>query len=256
MLQEMFPKVAPEVLGALLNQFGNDVNVVVGELLDAASIPAFTFQSSCSDSHTMATKDIKGTPLRNSDCQSAKHLLKNLSNKLIIPGHYEDLEVDRNRLWRTALGFYKTMIHTPERLKYELRIEFTNEEGIDAGALRREFFELLLKEVNTYLFEGAQNRRIPKKDNSLQQMFEVAGIIMAHSILQGGPAFPCLCPSAFSYLLHLDKNTTLQDMQSVDIPVNAATYNLIEFINKVRFSDIKCVHTFGIHRYNCVHGYI
>ena len=45
MLQEMFPKVAPEVLGALLNQFGNDVNVVVGELLDAASIPAFTFKA-------------------------------------------------------------------------------------------------------------------------------------------------------------------------------------------------------------------
>ena len=176
----------------------------------------------------MATKSIT---LGNSECKSPKHLLKNLSNKMILSGYYEELQIDRSRLWRTALGFYKTMIHTPERLKFELRIEFNNEEGIDAGALQR---ELLLKELNTYMFEGAENRRIPKKDSSLQQMFEVARIMMAHSMLQGGPGFPCLCPSIYNYLLNADKNSTLQDMKSTDIPVNAATYNLLEFINKVK----------------------
>jgi len=231
MLEEMFPAVAPKVLRVLLNQSSNNVNIVVGELLDAASVHAFPFQGSSSDSHAMATKSIKTTPLGNSECKSPKHLLKNLSNKMILSGYYEELQIDRSRLWRTALGFYKTMIHTPERLKFELRIEFNNEEGIDAGALQR---ELLLKELNTYMFEGAENRRIPKKDSSLQQMFEVAGIMMAHSILQGGPGFPCLCPSIYNYLLNADKNSTLQDMKSTDIPVNAATYNLLEFIHKVK----------------------
>jgi len=49
------------------------------------------------------------------------------------------------------------MIHTPDKLKCELCIEFINEEGIDGGALKREFFELL-KELNANLFEGQENK--------------------------------------------------------------------------------------------------
>ena len=97
------------------------------------------------------------------------------------------------------------LIHVPEELKYELRVDFINEDRIDAGALRREFFELLLKQLIADMFEGLENRRIPKKDSSLEQMFHTAGIIIAHSILQGGPGLPCLCPAAYHYLLHLDK---------------------------------------------------
>jgi len=65
-------------------------------------------------------------------------------------------------------------------------------------------------------------------------MFKTAGLIIGHSILQGGPGFPCLCPAAYNYMLHVDKEKALQEMESANIPVNAATHNLIQFINKVK----------------------
>lgn len=46
-----------------------------------------------------------------------------------------ELVINREKLWRSALYFYKNCLHCPERLFYELRIEFEGE-GVDAGALR------------------------------------------------------------------------------------------------------------------------
>ena len=42
-------------------------------------------------------------------------------------------------------------IHDPSILKKNLIIEFAGEEGIDAGALRCEFFEQLMKSINTVI---------------------------------------------------------------------------------------------------------
>lgn len=49
--------------------------------------------------------------------------------------HFCELRVHRDRIWRTALGFYKNALHNRQRLQYEFRVEFDGEEGIDAGAL-------------------------------------------------------------------------------------------------------------------------
>ena len=125
-------------------------------------------------------------------------------------------------------------MNDPEQLRKELRIEFEGEEGVDAGALRNEFFEVLLREMNELLFEGRESSRLPKKDSNLQRLFECAGVIIAHSILQGGPGFPCLCRAAVSYLLHLDKERALQELPSVaDIPQNATTMGLLDLISSV-----------------------
>lgn len=234
----MFPNEATENISLLLKEFDNNIHGVVGELLESSKTNAvnFTFESSTlgKSADTPIAEEIE--KYKNAYPKSAKALLKNLASKTMIPEQTVDLQVDRSKLWRTALGFYKTMIHTPEKLRYELRIDFIDEDGIDAGALKREFFELLLKQLNANMFEGLENRRIPKKDSSLERMFHTAGIIIAHSILQGGPGFPCLCPSAYHYLLHLDKEKALLEMQFGDIPLNAATNHLIDFINKVAVS--------------------
>ena len=153
----------------LLNRFDYNIHGVVGELLESSTFESSTL-GKLTDDHSTITEEI----CKSTSPKSAKTLLKDL-------------------------------IHVPEELKYELRVDFINEDRIDAGALRREFFELLLKQLIANMFEGHENRRIPKKDSSLEQMFHTAGIIIAHSILQGGPGFPCLCPAAYHYLLHLDK---------------------------------------------------
>ena len=82
-----------------------------------------------------------------------------------------DLVIKRDKLWRSALSFYKNCLHHPERLFYELRIEFEGEEGVDAGALRREFFQCLMKEMNEKLFEGELTKRIPKRDSNIEKNF-------------------------------------------------------------------------------------
>ena len=45
-------------------------------------------------------------------------------------------------------------MNDPEQLRKELQIEFVG--GVDAGALRNEFFEVLLREMNELLFEGRE----------------------------------------------------------------------------------------------------
>ena len=93
-----------------------------------------------------------------------------------------------------------------------------------------------MRELDDNLFEGCEMSRLPRKDSNLQRMFETAGIInMAHSILQGGPRFPCLCPAAYSYMLHLDKERALENLPSIlDIPRNASTSGLLALIEEVR----------------------
>lgn len=167
---------------------------------------------------------------------SPEELLACVSKIVIRQGVYVDLTLHRDRIWRTALGFYKQCMKDPDQLRREVRIEFDGEEGIDAGALRNEFFELLLRQINDQLFEGRDNSRLPKKDSNLQRLFECAGVIIAHSVFQGGPAFPCLCAAAFNYIIYLDKDKALQEIPTIDdIPQNAATSGLLTLISSVSF---------------------
>ena len=46
---------------------------------------------------------------------------------------------------------------------YNLVVEFVGEEGVDAGAIRGDFFEQLMVEIDNQLFEGDHFRRILKK---------------------------------------------------------------------------------------------
>ena len=71
------------------------------------------------------------------------------------------LKTNRRVLWNKAMVFYKRGITTsPELLKKDL-VEFSGKEGADAGALKFEFFEKMLQEMNDHWFEGCDCRRIP-----------------------------------------------------------------------------------------------
>ena len=53
-------------------------------------------------------------------------------------------------------------------------------------------------------FEGASDRRLPKKGWGMEYSLEMAGTMIAHSIAQGGPGFPVLCPPVYKYMITLD----------------------------------------------------
>ena len=120
----MFPNKTTENMSLLLNEFDNNIHGVVGELLESSKTNAvnFTFESSTLEKSTDTPIAEEIEKYKNANPKSAKVLLKNLASKTMTPEHTIDLQVDRSKLWRTALGFYKTMIHTPEKLRYELHI--------------------------------------------------------------------------------------------------------------------------------------
>ena len=78
------------------------------------------------------------------------------------------IEVDRGNMYSRATHFYKSAKGYPQKLAMNFVVEFTGEEGIDAGALKGDFFKHILKEVDDGLFEGSIFNRIPKKDHCLE----------------------------------------------------------------------------------------
>ena len=107
----------------------------------------------------------------------------------------QDYYVQRPRLWKTALMFYKSA--RKDELLRKLNVMFEGyEDAVDAGALRLEFFGDLMREVNMNLFEGKEDHRVPIYSWENVYLIKVAGIMVAHSLLHGGPGIPCLaiCP--------------------------------------------------------------
>lgn len=118
-------------------------------------------------------------------------------------------------------------------------IEFSGEEGADAGALSFEFFEQVLQKVNEEWFEGSETRRIPRCHWGSETELVMAGCIMAHSILLGGPGFPCIHPAIFYIMCSGDLFTHLSNIPTDDLPTaediprDASTTDLLEMIRKV-----------------------
>ena len=107
----------------------------------------------------------------------------------------------------------------------------TGEVGSDSGALRKEFFEDGIREVNSRLFEGDDNRRVPKKDLTLETLFEIAGMLVAHSISHEGCSIPCLSQCVFPYLVYGNIQQCYPNKD--DIPLNISTHELITLIEEV-----------------------
>lgn len=177
---------------------------------------------------------------------SVSTILSDAAHLLIDEDDEYFMTTNRACMWNKAQIFYKRAMHDPSLLRKGLVISFSGEEGIDAGALRLEFFEKILLEVNEEYFEGDMQRRVPKCHYGCEMQLQLAGTIVAHSLLLGGPGLPCIHPG----LLHVVVKDSLEGLEAhelprkSDIPLNAATANLIELIDKVSCIEILCVCVF------------
>jgi hypothetical protein len=143
---------------------------------------------------------IVGTSSSSSDSvffDSLEDLLSAHRNKIVDEWSEYHLNIDRSSqdiFWSSIISFYKGAISKPQKLYKSFVVSFTNtgEVGSDSGALKKEFFEDALALVAVKLFEGENTNKIPKKDFSLEISFKGAGMLVAHSILNSGPGFPCL----------------------------------------------------------------
>ena len=86
-------------------------------------------------------------------------LLLDHARKVLDQSSEYILSIDRStpeHFWLGVTSFYKGAISKPQKLMRPLVVNFVNtdELGSDAVALKREFFEYVLREVNNQLFEG------------------------------------------------------------------------------------------------------
>ena len=128
-------------------------------------------------------------------------LLRKNSGHVIDQRSEYILSIDRtckDHFWKMVEALYKGGICRPHKLHRVLVIKF-EEVGADGGALRKEFIEDALKEMNDRLFEGTPDRRILKKYWDQQWAMEIAGMLIGHSVLQEGPAFGCVSPTVFDF---------------------------------------------------------
>ena len=104
--------------------------------------------------------------------------------------------------------------------------------------MKFEFFEKFLKCANDDWLEGAEDKRMSRCHWGSELELEMAGAMMAHSILLGGPGFPCLHPTVFRIMAN-DGDDPLQvvcveNLPTVDdIPRDASRADLLDMISKV-----------------------
>ena len=168
-----------------------------------------------------------------------------------VKGSDFTLAVKRDELWMGALRFYKITLLLLLLLWQLLAIIFQEEEGLDAGALKTEFFELLLKEIQKRLFEGRDKPKVPLRDGSKAFLLKLAGVAISHSIIQKDPVFGALSPAVYYHLAEYDPDLVLSQMGKNDVPKNAGNSNRIHVLIISNSADKKLcqLEFFPLHRF-------
>ena len=155
-------------------------------------------------------------------------------SKKVDKDNVKMLVVDREYMWQRSLVFYKTTSH--EDLYRLLSISFEGfEDAIDAGGIRIEFFGDLIRIIDNLLFEGKPGNRIPKHSWDKVYLLQMAGLMIAHSILQEGPGMPTLATYVYKFIVSGDKEKSVAAITSDDLPNTPQNSDLTEFIKKVGF---------------------
>ena len=209
MLLEMFPGKADRICGYI--QSGLNAHEIVNWLAD---------NDECDDVAITASEGFA-------------NILKEHATKYI--DFFDDYVINTSRscVWNSAQTFYKKALRDNQLLSKNLIIRFSGEEGVDAGALRNEFFEKVLQVINDNYFEGRQTKRLPKCHLGVEVEFEMIGLAIGHSLISGGPGFRCIHPAIVRFLLAEEPRSHFELPSIEDIPKNAQTEDLLLLIDEV-----------------------
>ncbi len=196
----MFPGTSEQSLISL--RHNNTLDICIQLLLDGSTL-----------------MDPKLVPSIPKEEESSEIIVSNHAKKVINFDEDVEISVVRNAIWRKAKSFYKLAMNSPDRLQKNLVVEFIGEEGIDAGALKYDFLEAVIRNVTSEMFETTGNpyKRVPRAEWGTERDFEMAGLMELLTFIISG-SDDCL----------LDEFPRLED-----VPRSAATYDLIELCEKV-----------------------
>ncbi len=196
-------------------------DVDVAELEDAALLSASVDEAACLIMENQCT------------IESLEDVV-DLFIKKNSPGQSDDeyIVIDRESIWMDIIRFYKKTMSKPDILKKELSVSFKNEDGLDGGAMKVEFFSLALQEVKQRLFEGKEENVIPIKDATKGVLFQIAGAIISHSVyLQASIGFPIIAPYVYEYIVGSPEDKIELLMKKDFIPLDASTSLLHDLLN-------------------------
>ena len=152
-------------------------------------------------------------------------------NSLGYSSEDEHLAIDRESLWMDVMKFYKKCIGKPDILRRELSVSFKHEDGLDGGAMKVEFFALVLQEVKNRLFEGKKPNLIPIKDATKGLLFQLAGMIISHSVNQEASiGLPVLAPYLYAYIVGIPEEEIAFLVRKEFIPLDASTAMLHDLV--------------------------
>ena len=128
--------------------------------------------------------------------------------------------VRRNHLWSDSVSQFSKPSFDPTK---SIRVIFHGEEGVDGGGPRKEYFRLLCRAIRDESGLFLSKDRIVNFTTSvvhfIQKRFRLAGVMIATSILHGGPAFPFFPKVIFDYMTSgkVSMACTVSDVANPDV---------------------------------------
>ena len=173
------------------------------------------------------------------ECLSSE--LKSIQRKM--SAEKVKLKIDEEDLLEDAMVYYKAEEFDPTK---RLRIVYSGQSAADTGGVVRQFYTQLLCAVSNQFFQGLEYRTpIYSGDVVAAGVMKLVGVMVVHSILQGGPGFPIFSPAVYNYLCKGDLQEAVKTMTTDD-----CSLHMQDLITKVRKGKFK-----GQLQFDCMISY-
>ncbi|KAH9411646.1 ubiquitin-transferase [Ordospora pajunii] len=179
-------------------------------------------------------------------CESNDRMKSSLQDsffKSLFEGHidpYLFVTVDRETVYRDSIEIFKQL--DPQDARKQLRTTFRNEEGVDSGGIRKEYFQLLSHEIraDSRLFEHVENKIWIKAGVKDECEYEAVGRIIAIA-LYNNIVLSIPFPRLFFKKL-LEKKPTIEDLAEIS-PDVAMSLKKLRMMSKeeIDFLDLRFV---------------
>ena len=133
-----------------------------------------------------------------------------------------NIHINTENFLHDALSIYKDF--SSFDVSVPLVVQYEGQRAMDVGGVRRSFFTTLLNELKINstlgLFEGGPNALLPACNNQaiVCGHFKMLGVIIVHSVMQEGPAFPYFPPSLYWYMCTGSIEKSIQFLSISDLP--------------------------------------
>ena len=160
------------------------------------------------------------------------------------------ISVRRHHIWKDSLCMFARPSFDAQK---QIHVSFVGEEAVDVGGPRREYWRLLMKSIanSSALFDGPEECKVIAHNFTAQQQrhFYFAGVMISCCVLQGGPGFPFLAPSIYSYISGM--STVIPTVEEV---VDFEVRSFLSEVNVVMLFLIKgyVLNVFLVDKYMCM----